>query len=129
MSQLICQQIAGWVMGDEVKVVLALIAVMLTIGGQTWAIITYFQRRQDELEKKLDDKVKAFGDRSGTDITTLHNRINDVKDTYVKRTELDRDFINLQKSMSDMKGDLHRAIDGMNLRFDQLVSLIRKATE
>lgn len=122
----LCQRIAGLAMQFEFDDVMKLLTFVLAIGVQTWAIVAFLMRRQDEHRAALEKKIDEHKKEAVTDSGALHNRINEVKDSYVKRSDLDREFTNLQKNMSDMKLDFHTALVGINQRMDQMLTLISK---
>jgi hypothetical protein len=119
MTDQFCQQITGWVMQVELRDILGLLGFILAIAVQTWGIIQFMLRRIDENR-----------DHSDREVVELHERINVVKDQYVKRTELDREFAVLQKYMTDIKDDFHRGLAGVGQRIDQVITLLsRKPNE
>lgn len=124
----ICQQITGWVMQLDFDGTLQLIGVLATVTGGGWGIINYLQNRQEQHKREVETKIEALYARLEADNRRTDGRINDVKDTYVKRADLDREFANLQKHMSDMKQDFHNALVGVNARMDQMLALISKWT-
>jgi len=121
--------IEGWKMEVGIRDVMAVLGFTLAIAGQTWAIIHYLINRMDRQKKEIEDKIDADKKDSVREDSNLHNRINEVKDHYVKRTELDREFSTLQKGMTDMKADFHIAMQGINTRIDQVIAILSRNTK
>src|SRR5690606_12942844 len=92
---------------------LSVLGFALTIGVQTWAIVRYMIGRMD-----------AHRDAASSEIKGLHERINEVKDQYVKRADIDRDLMHIQHTVTDMKNDVNVQMSGMNNRLDMLISTL-----
>lgn len=118
--------VEGWRMELSIRDVMAVLGFILAIAVQTWGIIHYLINRMDNHKRELEVKLESDKKDSSREDSNLHTRINEVKDQYVKRTELDREFSTLQKGMTDMKADFHIAMQGINTRIDQVIAILSR---
>lgn len=91
--------------------VVAVLSFLLAIAVQTWAIVRYMIGRMD-----------SHRESSNLEITKLHDRVNEVKDQYVKRVDIDRDLSHIQNTVTDIKNDVNVQMSGMNNRLDLLIN-------
>jgi hypothetical protein len=59
----------------------------------------------------------------------VHKRIDDVKDTYVKRVDLDRDLINIMTILNSMEAAQRDQTKEMNARLDRLIGIFADKLE
>lgn len=56
----------------------------------------------------------------------LHNRIDDVRDRYVRRDDLDGHLARLDATMKDLKADMKEHSATTNSRLDQLLVALQR---
>jgi len=110
----------------EPKDILGLLTFVLAVAGQTWGIVHYLIKRQDEHKEALERKIHEARLKAESDVVTIYKRVDEVKENYVKRAELDREFNNLKTYMSEMKEDFHRSLTSVGTRLDQVVALLSR---
>ena len=74
-----------------------------------------------DAHRKLMSDMHEYGDKA---ISSVHRRIDDVKDTYVKRVDLDRDINSMHTSLTSIKTDIHMQTSEMNIRLDRLLKIL-----
>jgi len=103
----------------------------LQIFGQMIVLVGLVAGAFKSLMTRMDTQNKELEGRTDAQITALHERVNSVKDEYVKRVDLDRDLNSLRdlilsikqdthQVMSSIKDDNHRQMEQINQRLDQL---------
>lgn len=61
------------------------------------------------------------------ELSQVHKRINEVRDEYVKRVDLDRDLTNLYAMLNSIKDDIRAQTNSVNQRLDKfLEALVNK---
>ena len=91
------------------------------LGGFKW-IITRVEARHTEAVTLTETRHKeAMGH-----ITQVHARVNKVKDEYVKRSELDRDFKALEKRLESTEQAISDHAAQTNHRLDRMLMLLGK---
>lgn len=95
--------------------VLSVLGLMLALAVQTWAIMRFMISRMDGHSDKQEEKIAA-----------IHTRINEVKDQYVKRTDIDRDLAQMNRSIADVNQSLNMQMTGVNTRLDTIIHAIGK---
>lgn len=112
----------------ENDTVLWIVGFMFTAGVQTFALVRFLVNRMDSQHKELEDQMNG-------QVVALHERVNVVKDEYVKRVDLDRDLSGLKelilsikadthKAMGDIKSDQHQMMTQINSRLDALAGAV-----
>lgn len=71
------------------------------------------------MNAKIDDKHAEYH----REITNAHKRIDKVRDEYVKRVDLDRDFVNIYSMLNSIKDDIKDQTGAMNARLDKLIGI------
>lgn len=110
----------------EIKDVLTIIGLALAFGGALlggfkW-IITRVETRHTEAINLTESRHKeAMGH-----ISQVHTRVNEVKDEYVKRSELDRDFKALERRMESTERAIADHAAQTNQRLDRMLMLLGK---
>lgn len=110
----------------EFKDVLTLIGLLFTAGVSFWAVIRWTVAK---IEEKHTDAKQYTDTRhsSALDyITRVDGRVNEVKDEYVKRSELDRDFKALEKQIDSMNKAFAEGRAETNQRLDRMLMLLGK---
>lgn len=113
MFDISCQPVEDCLVQLTVGDVVAILGFLLAIGVQTWAITRYMIGRMDAHREATNNELKA-----------IHERINEVKDQYVKRSDIDRDLTHIQNTVTDIKNDVNVQMSGMNSRLDMLISTL-----
>ena len=110
----------------ELKDVLTIVGLAIAIGGSflgafKW-IVTRIEQRHTEAVKLTEDRhTEAM-----SQINHVHTRVNQVKDEYVKRSDLDRDFKALEKRMESTERAISDHAGQTNQRLDRMLMLLGK---
>jgi len=92
----------------EISDVLTILTILLGVGASYFKLVRW-------MTTKID-----------SELSSVHKRIDDVKDTYVKRVDLDRDLTNLYSMLNSIKDDIHAQTASVNLRLDRFLDAIIK---
>lgn len=95
----------------DLNTVIAALVFLLALAVQTWGIVRFLISRMD---KHREDSQR--------EITAVHDRINLVKDEYVKRTDIDRDLAHISRSLTDLNTSLNTQMTNVANRIDILTS-------
>jgi len=95
------------VMGDDLKWIIGISASMIV--SFIIALIAAF--------RSLSEKINA-GD------TQLHERVNRVKDDYVRRIDLDGHVNQLREGMKELKDETRDSAKETNKRLDQVLAVL-----
>lgn len=112
----------------DANTVMWMLGTGFTVAVATWGTVRYLIGRMDSQAGALTAKIEA-------EVTALHNRVNGVKDDYVKRVDVDRDLNNLYRliesikadnatAMREIREDQHRVMEQINTRLDKLTALV-----
>jgi hypothetical protein len=110
----------------ELKDVLTLVGLLFTAGVSFWAVIRW---TIGKIESKHAEAQQYTDTRHSTAIeyiTRVDGRVNEVKDEYVKRSELDRDFKALEKQIDSMNKAFAEGRAETNQRLDRMLMLLGK---
>ena len=91
-----------WFIGIEITVAMAFASALLTL----------FYRLSDAIKK---------GDN------VLHERVNDVRDQYVRRSDLDGHMTRIDGSMRDMRADMKEQHRDTQQRLDSVLTALKCA--
>ncbi len=91
------------------------------LGASKW-IITRVETRHTEAINLTETRHKE----AMTHISQVHTRVNEVKDEYVKRSELDRDFKALERRMESTERAISDHAAQTNQRLDRMLMLLGK---
>jgi len=107
---------------ELVEIVVLVAGFAFTVIIQTAGVISYLLKTTNTGDEKL------------------HKRIDDVKDNYVKRTDLDRDLAAINQTLNLMREDMKNGIekiqvcqkehsDSINKRFDLMAGNLLRAVK
>lgn len=113
MIEISCGKMGDCLVQMTVGDIIGVLGFLLAMGVQTWAIVRYMIGRMDN-----------HRDAAVAEISKIHDRINTVKDDYVKRVDIDRDLSHIQSTVSEMNNNMNAAMSGMNSRLDILLSTL-----
>lgn len=91
-----------WLIGVEITIALAVFGV----------VIAAFYRLSDSIRKGDDD---------------LHARINDVREEYVRRSDLDGHMLRIDTAMRDLKSDMKEQHRDTQSRLDAVLGALKCA--
>ena len=91
----------------ELNDVLTIIGIIIGLAVQAGGVIGW-------INKKIDSKHAEYH----TEMLSLNRRVDDVKDKYVKRVDLDRDL----NRIYEMVAEVNKSIRGQNERLDKLLT-------
>lgn len=92
----------------ELSDVLTVITILLGVGASYFKLAKW-------MTQKLDDELNI-----------VHKRINEVRDEYVKRVDLDRDLTNLYAMLNSIKDDIRAQTNSVNQRLDKFLDALIK---
>lgn len=87
---------------------------------QAILVMNWMNSKFDTHRELIDEKHN----KAEASFVGLHQRINKVKDDYVKKVDLDKDLNRLQQSLVDIKIDIHKETSEMNSRLDRLIKIL-----
>ena len=93
--------------------VLAGLGVITAMAVAAWGVVKWFS---DRIERKHGEAM--------SEVATLHTRVNEVRDLYVKRSDLDRDLDQLYSAIRDIKNEQHLARTETNQRLDRVLAML-----
>jgi Leucine-rich repeat (LRR) protein len=99
---------------------------LLALAVQTWGLTRFLISRMDSQKEKLESQIEKNRTESSAENKLVHDRINTVKDQYVKREDIDRDLAQIQRSVSDVNANVNAQMSGVNNRLDHIVSIMTK---
>ena len=106
--------------------IVKLIGLFITISVVGWGVVKWLLGRIDATGSNArlytDEKHRVAMDYADR----VDSRVNDVKDEYVKRTELDRDFQALEKQIDSMNRAIAEGRAETNQRLDRMLMLLGK---
>lgn len=91
----------------ELNDLLTIVGIFIGLFAQALGVIKW-------MNAKIDSKHTEYHG----EISALHQRVNEVKDTYVKRVDLDRDL----NRIYEMVAEVNKSIRGQNERLDKLLT-------
>ena len=71
----------------------------------------------------MKDQLRGHTTRTGNE---LHERVNSVKDEYVRRVDLDGHIVRIEKSMDGLRADAKTHNDAVNTRLDHILTQLTK---
>ena len=119
--------IVGLVLGLSVQAVITVNWMNTKFDNHQKMINDRFDEYQKMIHSKSEAANKMLIDKSeSTDksLSAVHRRIDDVKDSYVKRVDLDRDLSAMHTVLGSIKGDLNNQTGEVNNRLDRLVKIL-----
>lgn len=131
MAQFSCSMIEGLLMQFDAEFVVSVIGLMLTLIGQTWLVITFLLNRADVDKRELIERMDADSRDILKKVSELHEKVNSVKDDYVRKDDADKEITRLYRNMTDYKIDLVGQINTINARLDTIINSlggVRKVT-
>lgn len=110
----------------ELKDVLTLVGLLFTAGVSFWAVIrwtiTKIEDKHAEAQRYTDTRHTSAIEY----ITKVEGAVSYVRDEYVKRSDLDRDFKALEKQMDSMNRAIAEGRSETNQRLDRMLMLLGK---
>jgi cell shape-determining protein MreC len=88
---------------------LTIIGLLFGLAVQAGAVVSW-------ITKKIDAKHAEYH----AEMLTINRRVDDVKDKYVKRVDLDRDL----NRIYEMVAEVNKSIRGQNERLDKLLTAV-----
>ena len=110
----------------EVQDVFKLIGIFLTISVIGWGVVKWLLARIDNTGNAVRDYADQKHQIVIESINRVDGRVNEVKDEYVKRSELDRDFKALEKRLESTEKAIADGRAETNQRLDRMLMLLGK---
>lgn len=104
----------------EMNDVVKLIGLFITISVVGWGVIKWLLSRIDKVHSVSEENHQ----RVSQNISHLHSRVDEVKDTYVKRSDLDRDFKSMERRMESVEKSIADSRAETNQRLDRMLMLL-----
>lgn len=111
-------------MNIEPQFVLSLVGLMVTIGFQTWVIIKFLIKRADDDKKELMARIDRETSTISGEVGKLHEKINTVKDDYIRKDDVEKELGRIYKTLADFKFELTGQLNQMNGRFDNVMNAL-----
>ena len=92
----------------ELSDVLTIVGIVGSVGASYIGLVRW-------MTTKIDSELKE-----------VHKRINEVRNDYVKRVDLDRDLVNLYAMLNSIKDDIRAQTDSVNIRLDKFLDALIK---
>jgi biopolymer transport protein ExbB/TolQ len=110
---------------------------IVSLGVLGFAIVRVLDRkaetRQDLMEKRHAEEMSAIrqdlADKhysNNREFQSLHQRVNDVKDRYVKQETHDRDIAMIRDSIKEFRAEIKQEINSGVVVFNQSLGDLRK---
>lgn len=106
----------------DISDALQLVGLFVTISVIGWGVVRWLVSRIDGVHEMAEGQRQSFS----RDIAHLHNRVDEVKDTYVKRSELDRDFKAMERRLESVERSIAESRSETNQRLDRMLMLLGK---
>lgn len=118
-------------MGDDLKWLIGIsVTFFLTFGGillgAFYRVIGKIDSGDSNLSKKIDNESAALFAGMKEANEALHERVNRVRDEYVRRTDLDGHIQRLEKNVDDLRSDIKQSRHEMNDRLDRIITAMSK---
>lgn len=124
-----------WIFGElatvDFNTLIQLVGVVLLFTGQTVALYKFIQNGRDTDRKRLEDHretvaVELTAHRKDflAEAQKLHSRVNEVKDNYVNRAELEKELTRLYSYIAEARQDQKEGIDKLERHLCQLQTLM-----
>jgi len=104
----------------DLNSVLTIVGIILGLCFQAILTVNWMNTKFDAHRKLMADRHEA-DDKS---LSAIHRRIDDVKDTYVKKVDLDRDINAIHSTLASIKLDINSQSSEMNARLDRMLKMI-----
>lgn len=114
-------------MGDDLKWLIGIsVTFFLTFGGLLlgafYRIVGKIESGDRDLSTKIDRESAALSGGMKAADDALHERVNRVRDEYVRRTDLDGHIQRLEKNVDDLRKDIKQSRSEMNERLDRIIT-------
>lgn len=110
----------------EVKDVLTLVGLLLTAGVSFWAVIRWTITKIEDKHHEATQYTDSRHNSAVEYIGKVESSVDRVKNEYVKREELDRDFKALEKQIDSMNRSIVEGRAETNQRLDRMLMLLGK---
>lgn len=106
-------------MGDDLKWFIGIFVAMFSLVGGIVA-------RDRQVSKAITTGDQANNDKAERQVADLHERINRVREDYVRRADLDGHIQRLDHSVELLRADVKESRAEMNHRLDNIITAISK---
>lgn len=110
----------------ELKDVLTILALFITVGGFFFGMFRWTVTRIEQRHSEAVNLTETRHTEAMNHIGQVNMRVNEVKDEYVKRSELDRDFKSLERRMESTERAIAESRAETNHRLDRMLTLLGK---
>lgn len=110
----------------ELKDLLTLIGLLFTAGVSFWAVIRWTITKIEDKHAEAQRYTDVRHTSAIEYITKVEGTVSSVRDEYVKRSELDRDFKALEKQIDAMNKANAEGRAETNQRLDRMLMLLGK---
>lgn len=106
----------------DIDQIFQFIGLFLSISVIGWGVVKWLLGRIDTVQNLTKDSYSELS----RDLAHVHRRVDEVKDTYVKRTDVDRDFRSIEQRMDRVEKSIAEGSAQTNQRLDRLLMMIGK---
>lgn len=103
-----------------------LVGLLLAIAAQTWGLVQFMLKRIEDQRKDFESRMHRVEDEYDKEVEQLHLRVNQVRDEYVKRQELDRELEALTRNLADLKVDFHRSMENISGQNNHIIAILSR---
>lgn len=94
-------------MMEPLTVTLAIVTLVISVagavGGSVWRTNSVLRTERKDLEAKLETHRRD----TSAKISELHDKVERVRDKYVRREDLNSHLSNIEKSIDELKAEMH----------------------
>lgn len=99
---------------------------LLSVGGLLTPIVLAAMARDKSLMSMISGAKEDMAAHINAATAPLHERVNRVRDEYVRRDDLDGHLRRFEKSMDEVKSQLMRQSEKTEARLSEIAALIRR---
>jgi uncharacterized membrane protein len=100
-------------------------AMLLSVGGLLTPIVLAARSRDAALLTMITNAKEDMARQVKAGVDPLHERINRVRDEYVRRDDLEGHLVRLDNRFDKMEDNIRRGQESVERKFDELTKMLR----
>lgn len=112
--------------GDQVETWQIVATLLLSVGGLLTPIVLAAMGRDKSLMSMIAGAKEDMGQRITEATAPLHERVNRVRDEYVRRDDLAGHLSRIEKSIDDTKAETRRQYESIDKRLSEIARSVSK---